>query len=220
MSDSENALQFMVPTLWCCFLSQQFQCNVFPFWFLPSTFHTGLKLLLCGLRHQTSQVVAAWRQKPSLSHFQTLILTAIPTVRSYKMMVIVKMNMMIVRVMVALVVMMSIMMIVYYCCQWQGWVFHRLPEAQHICLLYQADSRGPGKQQQDRWNHIKWNECDWTPGLSSTHSFQLFLDYMVKESGEGFNPCRQIARGCLKVSVFFGFCIFEFKKLCRCQSAS
>lgn len=79
-----------------------------------------------------------------------------------KMMVIVKMNMMIVRVMVALVVVMSMMMIVCYCCQWRRWVFHRLTEAQQIRRLYQVDGGGPGKQQQDRWNHIRWNECDWT----------------------------------------------------------
>lgn len=86
-----------------------------------------------------------------------------------KMMVIVKMNMMIVRVMVTLVVVMSMMMIMCYCCQWRRWVFHRLTEAQQIRRLYQVDGRGPGKQQQDRWNHIRWNECDWTSGLSSTH---------------------------------------------------
>lgn len=42
----------------------------------------------------------------------------------YKMMVIVKMNMMIARVMAALVVVMSMMMImICYFCQWQCWVF-------------------------------------------------------------------------------------------------
>lgn len=44
----------------------------------------------------------------------------------YKMVVIVKMNMMIVRVMGALVVAMSVMMIACYCCQWRRWVFHSL----------------------------------------------------------------------------------------------
>lgn len=85
----------------------------------------------------------------------------------YKMMVIVKMNMMTVRVMAAPVVVMGMMMIMFcYCCQWQCCAFHRLREAQQICWLYQVDSRGPGQQQQNRWNHIKWNECDWAPGLS------------------------------------------------------
>lgn len=28
---------------------------------------------------------------------------------------------------------------------------------------------GLGQHQQDVWDHIKWNECDWATGLSSTH---------------------------------------------------
>lgn len=29
--------------------------------------------------------------------------------------------------------------------------------------------RGSGRNQQARRDHIKWNECDWAPGLSRTH---------------------------------------------------
>lgn len=86
----------------------------------------------------------------------------------YKMMVIVEMNMMIARVMPAVV--MSMMMIAFcYCCQWRRRVSHRWRGAQQKCWMHQVDGRGPGLQQQDRWNHIKWNECDWAPGLPSTH---------------------------------------------------
>ena len=87
----------------------------------------------------------------------------------YRVMVIVEMNMMAARLMAA-VVMMSMMMIAFcYCCQWRRQVFHRWRGVQQICWLHQVDSRGPGLQQRDTWNHIKWNECDWAPGLPSTH---------------------------------------------------
>lgn len=56
---------------------------------------------------------------------------------------------------------------------------------------YQADRGGPaGEEQRQRQrggrNHITWNECDWTSGLSSTYGGpQLFFDYIVKGSEGG-----------------------------------
>lgn len=107
-------------------------------------------------------------REPSTFIFRTLIVTVIPTARTI-MWWWLEMIMMTVSVMVLAVVMSMMMIMICYCCQWQCWEFNRWREVVQIQWLYQVDGRGPSKQRWDRWNHIKWNECDWAPGLSSTH---------------------------------------------------
>lgn len=52
-------------------------------------------------------------------------------------------------------------------------------------------------------------------GLKACHQhtgLQLFLGYIVKGSEEGFKHCKQFTGGCLEVSVYLDFCVFEFKE--------
>lgn len=138
----------------------------------------------------------------------------------YKMVVIVKMNMMIVRVMGAPVVAMSVMMIACYCCQWRRWVFHRLQTHSRYlgCIRMtvgvQASISRTGETTLGGMNVSGLQACHW----HTRH--QLFLDYIVRGSKEGFKHWKQFTEGCLEVSVFLDFCIYEFRKLCYCQTAA
>lgn len=137
------------------------------------------------------------RRDPSTFTFQTLILTAIPTALLCKVKMIAKMNMMIMEVMAPPVEVMRVMIImICYCCQWPFWVFHELGEVSPTWRLHRRDSGGAGQQQQERWNHIKWNECYGDPARYQHMSRQLFLDYIMKGSEVGSRNCMQFtARG-------------------------
>lgn len=87
--------------------------------------------------------------------------------------------------------------------------------------MYQGDGGVPGEQQ-DRGNHIKWNECDWTPDLSSLHRSPTVCG--LHREGQ----CRGILKNVgnllevvwRSVSIWTFVTVFEFKKICVCQTAS
>lgn len=118
----------------------------------------------------------------------------------YKMIVMVKMNMMTARLMAGRAEVMSMRMM----------SLSQVERSTVSCRPHEEHSGGLGQHQRDVWDHIKWNECDWATGLSSTHKPPTVsgLHHEGQRGGIQKN-CLQFTGWCLEAGVYLDLCIYD-----------
>lgn len=118
----------------------------------------------------------------------------------YKMIATVKMNMMTTRLMAGQAEVMRMMTI----------SLSQVERSAVSCWPHEEHSGGLGQHQRDVWDQIKWNECDWATGLSSTHK-PLTVSGLHREGQQGGirKNCLQFTGWRLEAGVYLDLCVYD-----------